>query len=72
MARESFASLAARAVFEDGMVLVDDEAWTREEWEVKAYQAAYAQRPEVKAKRAAYQADIRRLARLARAAGLGR
>ena len=51
---------------DDGLVIVDDEAYTAEEWaavqrfkakqaaKAAAYQAAYQQRPEAKAKKAAY------------------
>lgn len=53
-------------------------AWEKEQKakaKKAAYQVAYYQRPEVKAKQAAYQAayqaSLRRLAKLARDAGLG-
>ena len=44
-----------------------------EAWRAKtaAYRAAYYARPEVKAKRVAYWANLRRLATLAKEAGLG-
>ncbi len=49
--------MSALPIFEDGLVIVGDEAYTAEEWaalsERAAKQAAYAQRPEAKAKQAA-------------------
>ena len=84
--------MASAVEHRDGLIFVGDEAYTTAEWAAlesqKARQAAYARRPEVKARKAAYlatyqarpevkarqavrMADIRRLAQLAREAGLG-